>query len=607
MKSTLSAWLLHFVTSAALVAWAVLLPDQTWADSPVSPPVGLVDWWPGEGDSSDWAGTNNGTLVGGVSFVPGKVGQAFNFDGGTSFVQLPSNLFPFPFSGTGNVPFSFELWFRTTSPGVILGQQVTIPFQNPLNYVPAIYIGTDDELRVEMFWNGSPDPITTTNTVCDGNFHHLAVVYDGTNQTLFLDSALAGSKPWTESGYATGYNYQFGTGYASGWPGGNGGWFSFNGLIDDLRLYNRALSSNEVAGLYASGSAGISRSATICNQPQSQIVVAGRTATFAASASGAPTLSYQWLLNGTNLTDSSRISGSGSNTLTVAGTQFADAGTYQLTVTNTLGSSTSAPVVLIVFAPTAYCDVAADFGTNANPNGVWSYGWCTNVGDTFQLFTNLISYASGVCGYCNDLALPDSCNIWGNSTANPVLADGTIWVDPDTLMIDPESYSALVRFTAPTNGAYHVQGLFRLQCTITHAHDLTIQVNTNIIVYYVYTQGGQLNTEYPFDLPCNLRRGDTLDFIVSCHSGDYVALPTGLKATVMLVSNPSLPNLGITQSGATVMVSWPSSATGCVLQQNPNLATANWITNGCTISDDGTNKSITITPPTGSMFFRLKQ
>jgi hypothetical protein len=174
-------------------------------------------------------------------------------------------MFLFPFSGTGNNPFSFELWFRTTSGGVILGQEqdTSLPFQIPANYVPAVYIGTDGKLRAAMFWDGGAnggalgDPIVATNTVSDGNFHHLAVVYDGTNQMLYLDSQLAGSRPWTQLGYATGYNYQFGTGYTGpGWPAGNGGWYSFDGLIDEVAYYNRALTAAEIQSIYAAGSLG---------------------------------------------------------------------------------------------------------------------------------------------------------------------------------------------------------------------------------------------------------------------------------------------------------------------------------------------------------------
>jgi len=256
----------------AYTFWLILL-NFVAGNSPAQissgqPPPGLVGWWAGEGNARDLTTNHNdGAAVGSVTYAPGVVGQAFSFDGSSGYVQLPANLFAFPFSGAGTTPFCFELWFRTASGGVILGQQQEpfVPFQIPPNYVPAIYVGTDGRLRSAMFWDGGAnggalgDPITATNTVCDGNFHHLAVVYDGTNQMLYVDSKLAGGRAWTQLGYATGYNYQFGTACTGpGWPGGNGGWYSFIGLIDEAALFNRALSADEIAGIYAAGRMGMS-------------------------------------------------------------------------------------------------------------------------------------------------------------------------------------------------------------------------------------------------------------------------------------------------------------------------------------------------------------
>ena len=53
------------------------------------PPSGMVGWWPGDGNANDIIGGNSGALVGGVSFVPGEVGQAFSVDGSTGYVQIP--------------------------------------------------------------------------------------------------------------------------------------------------------------------------------------------------------------------------------------------------------------------------------------------------------------------------------------------------------------------------------------------------------------------------------------------------------------------------------------------------------------------------------------
>jgi hypothetical protein len=54
-------------------------------------PAGLVSWWAGEDSANDSYGTNNGTLQGGMSFVPGKVGQAFSFNGTNAYVAVPAS------------------------------------------------------------------------------------------------------------------------------------------------------------------------------------------------------------------------------------------------------------------------------------------------------------------------------------------------------------------------------------------------------------------------------------------------------------------------------------------------------------------------------------
>jgi len=68
--------------------------------------------------------------------------------------------------------------------------------------------------------------------------------------------------------------------------------------------------------------------------------------------------------------------------------------------------------------------------------------------------------------------------------------------------------------------------------------------------------------------------------------------------------NPN-PTLAITNSGHNVIVSWPLSATGYALQQNPNPGGTNWTPATYPISTNGATQSVTISNPTGRMFFRL--
>jgi uncharacterized delta-60 repeat protein len=75
-------------------------------------------------------------------------------------------------------------------------------------------------------------------------------------------------------------------------------------------------------------------------------------------------------------------------------------------------------------------------------------------------------------------------------------------------------------------------------------------------------------------------------------------------ATVKYVT---LPRLDIRRTTTnTVAVSWPSSSAGFQLQQNTNIAGTNW-SNTAAPSNDGTNKTLIVNPPTGSRFYRLIQ
>ncbi len=89
----------------------------------------------------------------------------------------------------------------------------------------------------------------------------------------------------------------------------------------------------------------------ITAQPSSLTNAAGTTATFAVTAAGFPPPAYQWQMNGTNLTDGGRVSGTISNLLTIASVGMADAGSYTVVLTNLYGSVTSSVATLALVYP----------------------------------------------------------------------------------------------------------------------------------------------------------------------------------------------------------------------------------------------------------------
>jgi hypothetical protein len=235
----------------------------------VDPVDGLTNWWDGDNVSGttaeDIKGASDGTMSD-VTLVPGKVGNAFSFKGNDfinnarqdrtgSFVRFPQNFFPYPTTQRGNNPFTIELWFKTTADGVIFGQQTAKPWDGHNGWVPGIAVGTDGDLMVETFWNGTR-VIYSNRSVKDGQWHHMAAVYNGTDNKMFIDGANVGNISMDQDPYSQIYNYQLGTGATAGRKGGVGGWHSFKGEIDEVSIYDKALSTDEVGAIFQAGEFG---------------------------------------------------------------------------------------------------------------------------------------------------------------------------------------------------------------------------------------------------------------------------------------------------------------------------------------------------------------
>lgn len=101
---------------------------------------------------------------------------------------------------------------------------------------------------------------------------------------------------------------------------------------------------------------------TLTLQPSSQVKGLGQTVTFLVSATGAAPLGYQWRKEGVPLTNGGRISGTTTPMLTIANLQPADAGGYQVVITNAHGAATSVVAALTVSGLIVFED---DFDTNS--------------------------------------------------------------------------------------------------------------------------------------------------------------------------------------------------------------------------------------------------
>src|SRR5262249_38802787 len=127
---------------------------------------------------------------------------------------------------------------------------------------------------------------------------------------------------------------------------------------------------------------------SVTGPPTNQTVATGSNVTFTVTASGTAPLSYQWLYNGTALSDGGPVSGSATSALALNNVQTTSSGGYSVVVTNSAGSITSAVAVLTVLTPPSISSPpqslavvlggTANFSATASGSAPLTYQWKLN-------------------------------------------------------------------------------------------------------------------------------------------------------------------------------------------------------------------------------------
>ena len=138
--------------------------------------------------------------------------------------------------------------------------------------------------------------------------------------------------------------------------------------------------------------------------------------------------------------------------------------------------------------------------------------------------------------------------------------------------------------------------LLLLSVAVVHAQSYSID-------WFKIAGGGGTSTGGVYSLSGTIGQSDASGAL---NGGNY-SVTGGFWSLIAVVQTPGAPLLTITRSGANLIISWPSPSTGFSLQQNTNLTTTNWTSFVGPVGDDGTTKSVTNSPPTGTKFFRLIQ
>ncbi len=213
-------------------------------------------WLRAEGTATDSAGSNNGTLNGGVSYTAGKVGQAFDLPGNVGdYVRVPDSPALSP-----TAAISVELWVKGTAPTGLSYLLAKGP-ANGGNASYAFYTLTGGLQFYVSAASGLTLSADAGGSIWNNAWHHVVGVYDGASVQLYVDgvqvgtgSAANGALQYNASAFTP--DLFVGT-YAlvpGVYPSGN---LPFKGQLDEIGVFNRALTPTEIQKVASQGGRGV--------------------------------------------------------------------------------------------------------------------------------------------------------------------------------------------------------------------------------------------------------------------------------------------------------------------------------------------------------------
>ena len=278
----------------AVVLFISAFAQQTQgASACLVPPSGLVAWWPGDTNENDIVGGNNPSAVSLVSLVPGEVLDGFTF-GTNGYILIPSS------PTLANQTFTWAAWVRPDGPGPLndrngssIINQITDGSSAGSNFVQLSWSSASHQF-VFVFGNTHTEFILSTDTFPPGTFYFVAGTYDGSVFRLFVNGVPEGTftetktVPYSSAGWQIGGNS----------PAQNPNPFTrtWNGVIDEVQIFNRALSASELLSIFNTGTSGECKAPAIGG-----IVSASAFGEFAFASPGS------WVeIYGSNLADETR-------------------------------------------------------------------------------------------------------------------------------------------------------------------------------------------------------------------------------------------------------------------------------------------------------------
>lgn len=209
----------------------------------------LLAYYTADSTPNDALGTYNGTLTNGTTYGTGIINNGFSFDGVNDYVDLGDVL---DNDGTQAQSVSFWVKLNSTSNQLLVGKQNNAVPYNGWNVT--FLSGT----IYYAFYNNLPGTgIQTRNTqvLTTGVWYHVVATYDGSQSAsgikVYIDGSLGTQNIQKDT---LGSNSSSASGIKATISSRNGSTIPTNGTIDEVGIWDRVLTSDEVTELYNSGS-----------------------------------------------------------------------------------------------------------------------------------------------------------------------------------------------------------------------------------------------------------------------------------------------------------------------------------------------------------------
>ncbi len=203
----------------------------------------LIAYLPFDGDLSDKSGNgNDGTSYGALSTVSGKINQGMSFDGIDDYIEVVDSA---SLDITNNL--TMESWFSPTTTINSTNSNARIVDKQNAYYLLFDYPSTNGKLKLVLKIGGTwVNVASVTATWNAGQWYHIVGTYDGSTMRIYVNGTLENSKPMTGNIGTSDYKLFLGTRAVSNVPTN----MFFNGSIDEVKIYSRALDSAEVLDHY---------------------------------------------------------------------------------------------------------------------------------------------------------------------------------------------------------------------------------------------------------------------------------------------------------------------------------------------------------------------